>query len=88
LDDILKWILDHAWAAMAAGFAYFYKRNETARDKDMATMAKRLDYHQAVINDKLVKRDDFNEFKADLREDMRYIRERLDEIVDSKGRKN
>lgn len=88
MDDIIRWLFDHAWTAIAAGFAYFYKRNETARDNDMATMAKRLDTHQEIINDKLVKRDDFNQFKTDLREDMRYIRERLDEIVDSKVRKH
>ena len=85
MDDILKWILDHAWAAMAAGFAYFYKRNETARDKDMATLAKRLDKHQEIISDKLVKKDDFNDLKNFIRDELRYVRDRVDEIAD-KGR--
>ena len=84
MDDILKWVFDHAWTALAAGFAYFYKRNETARDDDMATLSRRLDYHQEVINDRLVKKEDFNDLKNFIREEMRYVRDRVDEIA---GRK-
>ncbi len=87
MDEIIRWLFDHAWTGLAAGFAYFYKRNETARDDQMVTLAKRLDTHQEIIGEKLVKKDDFNEFKTALRDDMRYIRERLDEIVDGKGRR-
>lgn len=84
MDELARWLFDHAWAALAAGFAYFYRRNETARDDAMATVTKRLDAHQEIISEKLVKKDDFNDLKNFIREEMRYIRERVDEIADKK----
>lgn len=85
MDDLLRWVLDHAWAAIAAGFAYFYKRNEKARDDAMVAVNKRLDQHADVISDKLVKKDDFNDLKNFIRDELRYVRERVDEIADRKS---
>lgn len=84
MDDVFGWLLDHAWAAIAAAFGYFYKRNEENRDADMTSLQKQLDKHNETINEKLVKKDDFLDLKNTIKDEFRYMRERLDEIADRK----
>jgi len=84
LDDLFAWLLDHAWAGIAAAFGYFYKRNETNRDNQMKSLSDRVDRHQETISDKLVKKDELTDLKNYFSQEFRYMRDRLDEIADRK----
>lgn len=92
MDDLLGKMAEYAWTVLGAGFAYFYKRDQEKRDREIATIQDRLTKTEHIINNRLVRRSDLKELKDDINgrmdelfEELRGLRTRIDGVMDRKG---
>lgn len=92
MEDLFGKVAEYAWTFLGAGFAYFYKRDQAARDREISMIQRRLTKTENIISNQLVRRSDLKELKDDINgrmdelfEELRGMRSRIDGVMDRKG---
>lgn len=81
--DAMDLVKEFLWAPIIAVVGWFLKDWKKSVDEELDLLHKRISAQNNYINNRLVKKD---ELKT-LIDEMRYVRERVDEIADRTPRK-
>ncbi len=79
-----KYLVETILGVFVSALSYFYKRDKASMDKEMNSMKAQLEKHEEVLNEKMVKKEDFQKFEDRMFDRMDYLTRRVDEIATSK----
>lgn len=92
MDDIWKWLLGLIVTLAAAAFWKIWDRfgkqddKMSATAKDLHARIDRTNERVQAVRDEHVRKDDFKEMRAEVREEMRIHGEKLDRLIQLQAR--